>query len=322
MTDTRVDVLIVGAGPAGLACAIATQEHGLSTVVLEKGSVVDAIRRFPSSMTFFSSSDLLEIGGVPLLSSALRPTREEALRYYTAVSRYHSLNVKLHSKVERLVPSGKDFLVETSGKIFKAEHVVIATGYFDDPRPFKVPGCDLPKVHRFYDEPYRYAGLDVAVVGGRNSAAEIALDLYRNGSRVTLVHRGEAMSNGVKYWVLPDIENRISRHEIRGLFRSTVQEIRPRSLLVQGPSGLEEIPNDAVFVMIGYSPVSPLLSQAGVTVDVNTGIPTHDVETMETNVPRLYVAGSLAAGNFNNRIFIENGRMHGGLIVRAIMKNR
>jgi thioredoxin reductase (NADPH) len=185
-----------------------------------------------------------------------------------------------------------------------------------------VPGSELPKVRRYYDEPFEYSGLDVAVVGGRNSAAETALELYRNGARVTLIHRGPVMSEGVKYWILPDIQNRISNGEIAGHFQSTVKEIRSSSLLVEGPSGTQEIPNDVMFVMTGYSPLCSLLRDAGVVVDENTRIPQHDPGTMETNVPGLYVAGSIAAGDFNNRIFIENGRLHGDLIMRSIAEKR
>jgi thioredoxin reductase (NADPH) len=322
MMESQFDVIIVGAGPAGLACAVAAKERSLSSVILEKGSIVDAIRRFPTFMTFFSSADLLEVGGVPFLAADVRPTRYEAVRYYSAVTRHHALPVRLHAAVKSIQPQNKGFGVLTRDRAFHAPNVVVATGYFDDPRPYPVPGSELPKVRRYYDEPFEYSGLDVAVVGGRNSAAETALELYRNGARVTLIHRGPVMSEGVKYWILPDIQNRISKGEITGHFRSTVTEIRSSSLLVEGPSGTQEIPNDVLFVMTGYSPLCSLLSDAGVVVDENTRIPQHDPGTMETNVPGLYVAGSIAAGDFNNRIFIENGRLHGDLIMRSIAEKR
>jgi thioredoxin reductase (NADPH) len=322
MMESQFDVIIVGAGPAGLACAVAAKERGLSSVILEKGSIVDAIRRFPTFMTFFSSADLLEVGGVPFLAADVRPTRYEAVRYYSAVTRHHSLLVRLHAAVKGIQPQNQGLGVLTRDRAYHATNVVVATGYFDDPRPYPVPGSELAKVRRYYDEPFEYSGLDVAVVGGRNSAAETALELYRNGARVTLIHRGPVMSEGVKYWILPDIQNRISKGEITGHFRSTVTEIRSSSLLVEGASGTQEIPNDVIFVMTGYSPLCSLLRDAGVIVDENTRIPQHDPGTMETNVPGLYVAGSIAAGDFNNRIFIENGRLHGDLIMRSIAEKR
>ncbi len=320
--EGRHDVIIVGAGPAGLACAIAAKAHGLSALIIDKGSIVDAIRRFPTFMTFFSSADLLEVGGVPFLSAELRPTRQEAVRYYSAVAWHYDLELRLHTNVERLRPENDGFAV--GGKDFElhSDQVVVATGYFDDPRPFVVPGAGLEKVRRYYDEPFMYSGLDVAVVGGRNSAAETALDLYRHGARVSLIHRGVAMSQGVKYWVLPDLQNRIAGNEIAALFGSTVLEVRKRSLIVETPSGVQEIANEVVFVMTGYSPRCALLEGAGVVIDPETHIPEHDPSTMETRVPGLYVAGSIAAGDFNNKIFIENGRLHGELIAQAIVKKR
>ena len=317
----RYDLLIIGAGPSGLSCAIEAKKAGLSCLVVDKGSVVDAIRRFPVNLTFFSTPELLEIGGLPFVVSGFRPTRVDCIRYYQSAATYYQLRVQQGQEVVALrkVPTG--FEAVTNGSTYTAPHVVLATGYFDHPNPYDVPGSDLPHVLRYYLEPYAYAGRNVAVVGGKNSAVEIALDLFRNGSNVTLIHRGPSFSDGVKYWILPDIENRIKSGEIKALFETRVKEIRPGSVLLEGRHPLE-IPTDFVFVMIGYRPDTRLLDQLGVEIDQGTLAPTHNAETMETNVKGLYVAGSIAAGRFNNKIFIENGRLHGKLIVGSIANHR
>jgi thioredoxin reductase (NADPH) len=316
-----IDILIVGAGPSGLACAIEAKKHGLSSLTLDKGSVADAIRRFPTNMTFFSTAELLEIGGVPFMSSAFRPTRVECVRYYQMVAKRLDLPLKLHTPVTGLRKVSEGFEISTKDAAFSARNVVLATGYFDTPNRFGAPGSDLSKVHRYYTEPYHYAGRDVAVVGGKNSAVETALDLHRAGARVTLIHRGEKLSEGVKYWILPDIENRIKAGEIRGLFETTVKSIKPGSIVVDGKH-CEEFPNDAVFVMIGYRPDTMLLKQLGVEIDESSKAPVHDSSSMETNIARVYVAGSIAAGKYNNKIFIENGRMHGKSIIESVLRSR
>lgn len=316
---TTYDLIIVGAGPSGLACAIEAEKSGLSTLVLDKGSIVDAIRRFPDNMTFFSTSELLEIGGVPFMASGFRPTRVECVRYYQMVARFYDLPVRQGAEVSGIRRTDGAFEIAAGQESYSARHLVVATGYFDQPNRFEVPGSHLPKVRRYYDEPYAYNLRNVAVVGGKNSAVELALDLFRNGAKVTLIHRGATLSSGIKYWVLPDIENRIKSDEIRALFETRVTEIRPESVVVGGKHQ-EEIPNDVVFVMIGYCPDTSLLMQVGVRIDETTLAPVHDPATMETNVPGIYVAGSIAAGKFNNKIFIENGRAHGKLIVGAITR--
>ena len=317
--STAVDVLIVGAGPAGLACAIAAKEAGLPHCVLDKGSVAEAIRRFPTNLTFFSTPELLEIGNIPFMAAGFRPTRIEVVRYYQRVVYEYELAIAYSSPVRSLRRKNQWFEVETDSKTYTAKNLVFATGYFDSPNPFNIPGADLAKVSRYYDEPFKFYGQRVAVVGGKNSAIEIALDLFRNGAEVTLIHRGKTFSDGVKYWVLPDIKNRIKTEEIKGLFETTVREITPSAVVVQGRhEGV--IPNDAVFVMIGYRPDTVLLEQAGVRIDPESLAPFHDLETMETNIQGLYVAGSIAAGKFNNKIFIENGRLHGSTIVDHIRR--
>ena len=317
--SSTFDVIVIGAGPAGLACAIAAHQKRISCVVLDKGSIVDAIRRFPTSQTFFSTPELLEIGNVPLIIPTLRPTRIDILRYYHRVAKEFNLNIRTDAEVLSVEGLDHSFDVITRAQRYHGRNVVFATGYFDNPNPFDIPGSDLPKTLRYYSEPYLYAGKQIAVVGGKNSAVEIALELFRNGSRVTLIHRGSKLSEGVKYWILPDIENRIKAGEISAFFETRVREIRRAELVLEGKhAGL--IPNDIVFVMIGYRPDNGLLEKLGVTIDPTTLAPLHNGETMETNVPGIYVAGSIAAGKFNNKIFIENGRLHGTLIIHSIEK--
>lgn len=316
-----MDLIIVGAGPSGLACAIEAKKKGLSLLVLDKGAVVDAIRRFPVDMTFFSTPELLEIGGVPFTSAGFRPTRVECVRYYQMVARYFDLPLKQGVEVIRLNRKGEVFEVVTGDGSFQAKNVVDSTGYFDHPNRFDVPGSELPKVRRYYDEPYAYAGRDVAVIGGKNSAVETALDLFRNGARVTLIHRGPNLSHGIKYWILPDIENRIKAGDVRALFETTVQRFTGGSIVVEGRHR-EEFANDAAFVMIGYCPDTTLIRGAGVEINTDSQAPIYNPDTMETNVKGLFVAGSIAAGRFNNKIFIENGRTHGKLIIDAITSSR
>ena len=312
------DLIIVGAGPSGLACAIEAKKKGLDCLILDKGSVADAIRRFPVNMTFFSTPELLEIGGIPFLAAGFRPTRVECVRYYQMVAAHYALEVRRNSEVTGVHRVAGGFEISTGREAYRTANVVVATGYFDDPIPFDVPGMQLPKVHRYYTEPYAYAGMNVAIVGGRNSAVEMALDLYRNGANVTLIHRGPALSSGVKYWILPDIENRIKAGEVKALFGTQIREITPSSVICSGTHS-EEIPNDVVFVMIGYLPSTALLQAIGVRIDHDSKAPLHDPKTMATDVPGVFVAGSIAAGRFNNRIFIENGRAHGKRIVDAIV---
>ena len=316
-----MDIVIIGAGPSGLACAIEAKKHGLSSLTIDQGSVADAIRRFPINMTFFSTPELLEIGGIPFLSSGFRPTRVECVRYYQMVAKHLDLPLKQQTLVIGLRKVTEGFEVSTKDGSFLARNVALATGYFDTPNRFEISGSDLPKVQRYYTEPYSYVGRDVAVVGGKNSAVETALDLFRAGARVTLIHRGAKLSDGVKYWILPDIENRIKAGEVRGLFETTVRNIKPESIVLEGQHN-EELPNDAVFVMIGYQPDTGLLKQLGVNIDESSLAPIHDSLTMQTNIAGVYVAGSLAAGKYNNKIFIENGRMHGKMIVESVLGSR
>lgn len=320
MTSSQTyDLLIVGAGPAGLACAVEAKNHGLSHLIVDKGSVADSIRRFPVNLTFFSTPELLEIGDVPFLTSGFRPTRAEAVRYYQKVVQVHGLSAASETKVYSIVPKNGGFEIGTSHGISRANNVVLATGYFDTPSPFDVPGSTLPKAMRYYSEPFGYFGRKVAIVGGKNSAVEVALELYRTGAEVTLIHRRSQLSDGVKYWILPDIENRIKSGEIQSFFETRIKEIKEGSLVLEGKHNLE-ISNDVVFVMVGYRPDTRLLEQAGVEIQRESLAPVHDPQTMETKRKGLFIAGSLAAGKNNNKIFIENGRLHGALIVKEILR--
>ena len=317
--DMSADIVIVGAGPSGLSCAIEAKKAGLSVIVLEKGSLVDYIRRFPANLVWFSTPELLEIGGVPFVISTVRPTRVDTLNYYQKVVRYHRLDVRCFDGVQTIRRSADGFEVGTAGgAVYVAENVVVDTGYFDTPNRLGVPGEDLPHVSHYYDEPFRYFDADVVVVGGRNSAVEAALDLYRHGARVRLVHRGERLSEGVKYWILPDIENRIKAGEIQASFRSTVGSIVPGGVNVDTPDGSVRFPARFLFVLAGFHPDVDHMRAFGIDIDPETLAPRHDQSTFETNIPGLYVAGSAVAGKFNNKVFVENGRLHGSAIVKAI----
>lgn len=318
-----VDLVIIGAGPSGLACAIEAKNAGLSSLVLEKGSLVDYIRRFPANLIWFSTPELLEIGDIPFAVSTVRPTRVDTLNYYRKVVQHHEIDIRYFDAVEDVVGNGGGFQVTTGrGRTYQCSYVVVATGYFDHPNRLGVPGETLPSVSHYYHEPFSYVDCDVAVVGGRNSAVEAALDLYRHGARVTLIHRGERLSEGVKYWILPDIENRINAGEIRAFFGSTVREITTTSIVVNTPDAIRELANEFTFVLIGFHPDTKQLTRLGVTINGETLGPSYDVKTFETNVPGLYVAGSVVAGKFNNRVFVENGRMHGAKIVSSILSKR
>jgi thioredoxin reductase (NADPH) len=318
-----VDVLIIGAGPSGLSCAIEAQQAGLSALVLEKGSVADAIRRFPTGLIWFSTPELLEIGNIPFVIPTTRPTRVDAITYYQRVAAHFKLDIRTHDGVQHVQKNADHFLVTTQKKKeYRAKNVVVATGYYDHPNRLGVPGEDLPKVAHYYREPFEFFGCDVAVVGGRNSAVEAALDLFRHGARVTLIHRGPELSKGVKYWILPDIENRLKNGEVKAFFNSVVNEIRDQSILVHTPQGMVEVKNDFTFVLIGFHPDTDHLRSYSVAINPDTLAPVHDEGTLETNVPGLYVCGSIVAGKNNNKIFVENGRLHGSVIVSAIVRKR
>lgn len=320
------DVLIVGAGPAGLACALDAKARGLSHIVVDRATLVNTIVGFPTSMIFFSTPDLLEIGGMPFTSVNVRPTRAEAVEYYRGAASRGGVNLLLHTEVHGLRGVDVDgiFTVETARGLLAARHVVLATGYFDTVNPLNVPGEELPKVRHYYREAYEHYDQDVLVIGGRNSAVETALDLWRHGVRVTMVHRGEGFGRSVKYWVRPDIENRVAKGEIAARFNSEVVRITPDAATVRDNTTGEEttLPNDAVYAMIGHRPDVRLLEAFGVAYDPETLIPTYDRETFATNVPGIFIAGSIACGAKTWEIFIENGRQHARAVIAEIAARR
>jgi thioredoxin reductase (NADPH) len=320
-----IDLVVVGAGPAGLATAIAAARAGLDYEVLEKGALVNSIYRFPRGMTFFTTPELLELGNLPFTTPYAKPTREEALQYYRRVADTHRLSISLGEKVESIALEGDLFVVTSVASrapvrtTRRARSVVVATGTYDQPNPLGIPGEDLPHVSHYFDEPHAWHRQRVVVVGGSNSAAEAALALFRAGAVVTLVHRRERLSGSIKYWVKPDIENRIAEAAIAARFECNVVSIGPDAVVVEGPAGREEIAAEAVFLLTGYRPDTALLESTGVRVDARTLQPEHDPQTLETNVPGLFVAGALVAGAEGNRVFIENGRFHGTAVVKAIL---
>jgi thioredoxin reductase (NADPH) len=323
------EIAVIGAGPCGLGVGVAASQAGVGCVLFDRGCITHSIAGFPTDMTFFSTADRLELGGVPFVSTAPRPTRREALAYYRAIVRYFRLDVRQYEEVIAVEGRAGAFRLRTrrlgGGEAeHRAAYVVFATGYFDSPNLLGVPGEDLPKVTHYYREAHPYYDQDCLVVGGGNSAVEAALDLYRTGARVTLVHFANGLDRGVKPWIVPDITNRLQNGEIAVYWRTRVAEIRERSVvLVSEETGERtEIPNDWVFAMTGFTPDTRLLRSLGVTVDEETGIPAHDPETMETDVPGVFVAGVLAAGKDANKIFIENGREHGPRIVEAVRRAR
>jgi thioredoxin reductase (NADPH) len=323
------DVLIIGAGPAGLAAAISAKQRGLDYLVLEKGVLVNSIYGFPSNMVFFTTPELLEIGGVPFVSPFEKPTRLEALRYYRRIVDTFDLAIEFGRTVMSIThdPRVEDapFTLDTRSErgersAYRARVVVVAIGYYDHPNLLSVPGETLPHVSHYYKEAHSAYRKRVVVVGGKNSAAEVSLELYRGGAQVTLVHRRAQLASSIKYWVKPDIENRIAEGTIAARFETDVVEIRPDAVIVRPVAGgpVEHLPADAVFLMTGYHPDWEFLTAAGVSLDPNTRVPVYDPGTFETNVPNLFVAGGVVAGRDTAPIFIENGRFHGEAIVGVV----
>lgn len=324
MSDILFDVLVIGAGPTGLACAIDAQKAGLRVVLVDKGCLCNSLFHYPAHMTFFTTPELLEIGSMPFSSPNQKPTRSEALEYYRKVAEHYALDVRQYHHVDRVSGADNDFTVHTTDRFgrtqnFCAKKLIVSTGYYDLPNYLGLPGEDLIKVHHYYNEPHPFFGLNVLVIGGKNSAAIAALDLWRHGAKVTLVHRGEAMHRHVKYWILPDITNRVANGEITAYFASTVKQIAEDSVTLSTPQGEVTIANDFVFALTGYHPDFDFLERMGVTLDAdNSRCPICNAETLESNVKGIYMAGVVVAGERTNEIFIENGRFHGALIARDL----
>ena len=323
-------MLIVGAGPSGLATAIAAKQQGLDYVLVEKGVLVNSIFNFPMHMVFFTTPELLEIGALPLTTPYDKPTRLESLRYYRRVVDTYQLQISFHEKVTSIDPPSPEasagqgpFVVTTEDgrgntRVREARAVVLAIGYYDLPNVLGVPGEELPHVSHYYTDAHPYYRQRVVVVGGKNSAAEASLELFRGGAHVTLVHRHAALGDTIKYWVRPDIENRIKEGSIQARFETSVREITRQSVVVERGGVVEDIPADAVFLLTGYRPDVDLMRRAGITCDATTLVPDLNGETFETNVPNLFIAGGAIAGRNTGSIFIENGRFHGERIIKVL----
>ena len=326
------DVVIIGAGPAGLASAIAATQNGLDHLIIEKGALVNSLLHYPTEMVFFTTPELMEIGGLPFTSPNDKPSRLEALRYYRRATDTYKLNIAFDERVlaiQREPAPGErgSFAVDSQSlrgvrRSVHARHVVIATGAYDVANKMGVPGEDLPHVSHYYTQPHPFYRKRVVIVGGKNSAAEAALDLFRAGASVTIVHRRTALGDSIKYWVKPDIENRIKEGSIAARFDTHVREVRPTEVLVEKDGLQETIPADAVFLLTGYGSENTLLKVAGVAIDPETAGPVHDPVTFETNVPGIYVVGAMTAGKQSGRVFIENGRFHGQEAIKSLIANR
>lgn len=317
------EVAIIGAGPTGLACGIELKRRGIGAVLFDKGCVVNSLYNYPSNMVFFTTPELLEIGDIPMTAIGEKPVRAEALKYYRRVTDHYGLTVRQYERVERIAGGDGNFVVESvdrngEPRRTNARKVILATGYYDRPVYLNVPGEELPKVIHYYKEPHPYYNHDVLVVGGKNSAAIAALELWWSGARVTLVHRQAALSDSIKYWIRPNIDNRIKNGEIPAYLSSSVREIRPREVILSTPSGEVTIKNDFVFAMTGYRPDTEFLAAHGITFDLATQRPATNPATLESDRPGMYLAGVLVAGMHTNEIFIENGRFHGRTIAEAL----
>ncbi len=318
------DALIVGAGPTGLACGIELQRLGLDAVLIEKGCVVNSLYHYPVNMVFFTTPELLEIGNLPMTSLNEKPNRTEALKYYRRAADHYKLRIRQYERVLSIDGEDGGFHVSTEDRnsavrVHEARKVILATGYYDVPNLLHVPGENLPKVLHYYREAHPYYNHDVLVVGAKNSAAIAALDLHWNGARVTLVHRGAGMANAVKYWIRPNIENRIRNGEIKAYFHSKVTAIEPDAVLLSTPEGEVRVANDFVFAMTGYRPDLVFLARTGITLEPKSQRPRTNPDTLESDRPGIYLAGVIVAGMHTNEIFIENGRFHGRIIAEAIL---
>lgn len=316
-------VAIIGGGPIGLACGIEAKKAGLGYIILEKGCLVNSLYHYPANMTFFSTSERLEIGDIPFVSNNPKPTRAEALEYYRRVAQSFEVNIHLFEEVKSVSTpqSAAKFSIATSKETYSADNIVIATGFYDIPYLLNVPGEDLPKVTHYYKDPHFYAFQKVIVAGANNSAVDAALETWRKGSDVTMVIRGKEIGSRVKYWVKPDIENRIKENSIRAYFNSTIKEIREKEVDIRTPEGIVTIPNDWVLAMTGYQPDLAFLRKMNINLsDDEVMKPWINEETYETNRAGVYLAGVICGGMNTHRLFIENSREHAVKIIRAIVR--
>lgn len=325
MTADRIyDTIIIGAGPTGLACAIELGKRGLDAILIDKGCLCNSLYHYPTQMTFFTTPELLEIGDIPMISLGDKPTRIEGLKYYRRVAEHYKLRVRQYETVSSVTGEDGDFRIQTQDRTgspleYYCRKVILATGFYDIPNRLNCPGEDQPKVTHYYKEPHPYWNCDVAVIGAKNSAAIASLELFWTGARVTMIHRGPGIHHHVKYWIKPNIENRIKSGEVKAYFNSNVTAIRTLEIDVQTPDGLITIPNDFVLAMTGYRPDLTFLASMGITLQPDTKKPVTDPVTLESQRKGIYLAGVIVAGMHTNEIFIENGRFHGRQIAEAIM---
>jgi len=316
------DIIIIGGGPIGIACALEARKAGLNYLILERGCLVNSLYRYPVNMTFFSTSERIEIGGIPFVSNHVKPNRAEALEYYRRVSVSNALNIHLQEGVHTIRREKGRFEVVSDRQVYNGKHVVLATGFYDIPVLLGIPGEDLAKVTHYYKEPHFYAMQKVVVVGASNSAVDAALETWRKGAEVSMVIRGEGIGPRVKYWVKPDIENRIKEGSIKAYTHSLLAAVRPGEVDIQTPDGIETIANDYVIALTGYQPDFDFLRRAGIELSDDARLqPYYDPATMQTNVPGLYLAGVVCGGMNTHSWFIENSRVHAEIIVRHIVAN-
>lgn len=328
MNQQHYSVIIIGGGPIGIACALEAKKYKIDYLVLEKGTLVNSLYNYPVNMTFFSTSERLEIGNVPFVSNNPKPTRSEALEYYRRVTQDNKVNIHLFEEVKDIKNLSEDadispvYEVITTKRTYSANNVIIATGFYDIPYLLNVPGEQLPKVKHYYKDPNFYAFQKVLVVGAMNSAVDAALETWRKGAKVTMVVRGPEIGKRVKYWVRPDIENRINEGSIKAYFNSSLKEIRENEVDIETPEGLITIENDWVLAMTGYQPDLPFLRKIGVELSSDeTCKPVYSEETHETNLPNIYLAGVICGGMNTHRLFIENSREHAVMIMNNISKH-
>jgi thioredoxin reductase (NADPH) len=320
---TTYDIICIGAGPTGLACAIEAKRAGMKPLVIDKGCLCNSIYHYPVNMVFFTTPELLEIGDLPLISAAEKPVRVEALKYYRKAAEHYGLELRLFERVLRVDGHDRNFTVVTQTEKgieqrYSSKKISVATGYYDLPNVMGIPGEELPHVSHYYTEPFEFWNQDVVVIGGKNSAAETALDLFRNGARVTLVHRNAELGASIKYWVRPDIENRIKAGEVKALFETRVRQITRDEVIVQNGAGENRLPAKQVFALTGYHPDYGFIESLGVRLDPDTRRPALDPNTLESNVPGIHLAGVVIGGRYTGDIFIENGRFHGKQIIDAL----
>ena len=318
-----MDILIVGGGPIGIACGLEAKKKGLRYLIVEKGTIVNSLFNYPVNMQFFSSSERLEIDDIPFISKEAKPKRNEALEYYRRIVTSNKLEIKLFEKVEEIEKKEDIFHIQSDKNEYLANNIIIATGFYDLPNMLNVPGEDLAKVSHYYKDPHYYASQKLAVVGASNSAVDAALECWRKGADVTMIIRGPEVGDRVKYWVRPDIINRIEEGSIKAYFNSAVQEIRENEIVIDGPAGIEVLENDFVLALTGYMPNFQFLEKLGIELSKDDKkLPSYDPETMETNVQGLYLAGVICGGMETHKWFIENSRIHAKIIVESILDSK